>query len=203
MFAKGRTLLRASIEEEAQRYDNIIDNLKSYFESNIEKIENETKQLRNSNQDEEVISIISLNDTTIDILREGLEKCCEMLIVRIHSYAESNLHEMLKQYFGWSEYKINEEKKAICQNQKSRFSDLETYFVILIQNKNLSLELRQEWHDFDQFHKLRNQIVHSKAIESSYHIQLTTDYLKKSLSMAGNLLQTIDDLYTINNVQHL
>jgi hypothetical protein len=106
MFATGRTLLRASIEEEAQRYDNIIDILKSYFEANIEKIENETKLLRNGYKDEEVISVISLNETTIDIFREGLEKCCEMLIVRIHSYAESNLHEMLKQYFGWSEYKL-------------------------------------------------------------------------------------------------
>lgn len=202
MFAEGRSSLRASIEEEEQMYHNVIDNLNSYFDTNIERLENKISNLRKGNPHEEVNNIISVDEAALDIYREGLSKCLEMLIVRIHSYVESNLHAMIKQYFSWSENKIKDGKKVLSQNRKYKFSDLEAYFVILKQQRNSSLELRHEWRDFDEFHNLRNHIVHSKSAEDNISMRLTADYLKKNLDMAAHLLKKIDDQHSVNKFQH-
>ena len=189
-ISKGRNDLQTNIQDTATMLNSFAIDINSFYEKKIENIENNIREIitKNSNEDFEITqSMTNLLKQEIDLCKDFQKEGFEMLLIKVYSFVEIYLEELLSRLSYSRNKAINEYKQD--GQPMHEVSDIEKYFYILKKHQKTSLEkISDVWTDFHNFHRMRKNITHhKKAIE-----HITIEYINSNISKITQLLSMLE-----------
>lgn len=176
-FGKGRTNMQAAIEDECSALKSLLHEFKDYFARNINSIRVE-KETAIKGEDIEVASTICGEYYYREcIYLEYEQEFLKMMIVRVFSYAEKLLPQLLK----------SSPKRA--RDKHKGKSDIEAYFITICDEHNITSSISDMWPTFHEFREMRKNITHNKKDE---YFNISYEYIETNISDICKMLLTLE-----------
>lgn len=131
MISKGFNIIRAAIETQYEILSQMICDISSHYQKELQKIQNEAQQIAKENSDGDYETYLSILGGFTDIENihiELLNECRKIVFCAIFSYYETMLNGLLRYYKISSKAKqVGQIFDCILQTYKDRFSDVEIH----------------------------------------------------------------------------
>lgn len=176
-FGRARTNLQAAIEDENYAIKSMLHEFKEYFARQINSIRIE-KDSALKDEDTEVKATISNQfDYMENVYLEYEQEFLKMMIVRVFSYAERLLPQLLKSNPNTARKKHNGK------------SDIEAYFITFCNEHNITSDITDMWPTFHEFRETRKNITHNKKEE---YFTISYEYVETTISDICKMLLTLE-----------
>lgn len=176
-FGSGRTNLQAAIEDECSALKSMLHEFKDYFARTINSIRVE-KETAIKDEDIEVTSTICRDyDYRESVYLEYEQEFLKMMIVRVFSYAEKILSQLLKS------------NPKIARNNHKDKSDIEAYFITICNEHGITHDITEVWPNFHEFREKRKNITHNKKDE---YFNISYEYIETNISEICTMLLTLE-----------